>query len=118
MSRASAPWPRGVWADTDHATAEIRTRPRTISEWRRSREVMDVSFSALAGVACRRRAPAPSGGARVRMIPRGRLMRLRSAVTAAEYALRAVLLVERVLEVYRGPEPDSSAVYGWRYRSA
>src|SRR4029453_4293261 len=44
MSRASAPWPRGVWADTDHATAEIRTRPSTISEWRRSREAMDVSF--------------------------------------------------------------------------
>src|SRR4029450_1111102 len=44
MSRASAPWPRGVWADTDHATAEIRTRLSTISECRRSREAMDVSF--------------------------------------------------------------------------
>src|SRR5215510_1852525 len=44
ISRASGPWPRGVWADTDHATAEIRTRPSTISEWRRSREAMDVSF--------------------------------------------------------------------------
>ncbi len=28
-----------------------------------------------------------------------------------------VNLVDRVLEVYRGPEPDPSAVYGWRYRS-
>src|SRR5262249_59304234 len=44
MSRAWAPWPGGVWADTDHATAEIRTRPSTISEWRLSREAMDVSF--------------------------------------------------------------------------
>ncbi len=28
-----------------------------------------------------------------------------------------VNLVDRVLEVYREPEPDASAVYGWRYRS-
>jgi len=28
-----------------------------------------------------------------------------------------VNLVEGVLEVYRDPEPDSLAVYGWRYRS-
>jgi len=28
-----------------------------------------------------------------------------------------VNLVDRVLEVYRDPEPDASAVYGWRYRS-
>ena len=26
-------------------------------------------------------------------------------------------LVDRVLEVYRDPEPDPSAPYGWRYRS-
>jgi hypothetical protein len=26
-----------------------------------------------------------------------------------------VNVVERVLEVYRDPEPDASAVYGWRY---
>ena len=29
-----------------------------------------------------------------------------------------VNLVDRVLEVYRDPEPDGPAVYGWRYRSA
>jgi Uma2 family endonuclease len=28
-----------------------------------------------------------------------------------------VNLVDRVLEVYRDPEPDASARYGWRYRS-
>jgi Uma2 family endonuclease len=28
-----------------------------------------------------------------------------------------VNLVDRVLEVYRDPEPDGSAAYGWRYRS-
>jgi len=28
-----------------------------------------------------------------------------------------VNLVDRVLEVYRDPEPDPSAPYGWRYRS-
>ena len=28
-----------------------------------------------------------------------------------------VNLVDRVLEVYRGPWPDTSAMYGWRYRS-
>ncbi len=28
-----------------------------------------------------------------------------------------VNLVDGVLEVYRDPEPDSSATYGWRYRS-
>jgi Uma2 family endonuclease len=28
-----------------------------------------------------------------------------------------VNLVDRVLEVYRDPEPDASAVYGWRYRT-
>ncbi len=28
-----------------------------------------------------------------------------------------VNLVDRVLEVYRAPAPDASAVYGWRYRS-
>jgi len=28
-----------------------------------------------------------------------------------------VNLVERLLEVYREPEPDSTAPYGWRYRS-
>ena len=28
-----------------------------------------------------------------------------------------VNVVEGALEVYRDPEPDSSAVYGWRYRS-
>jgi Uma2 family endonuclease len=28
-----------------------------------------------------------------------------------------VNLVDRVLEVYREPAPDASAVYGWRYRS-
>jgi Uma2 family endonuclease len=28
-----------------------------------------------------------------------------------------VNLVDRVLEVYRDPEPDSSALFGWRYRS-
>lgn len=28
-----------------------------------------------------------------------------------------VTLVDRVLEVYREPAPDSSAPYGWRYRS-
>jgi len=28
-----------------------------------------------------------------------------------------VNLVDRVLEVYRDPGPDSSAMYGWRYRS-
>ena len=28
-----------------------------------------------------------------------------------------VNLVDRVLEVYRDPEPDASAVDGWRYRS-
>jgi Uma2 family endonuclease len=28
-----------------------------------------------------------------------------------------VNLVDRVLEVYREPAPDSAAVYGWRYRS-
>ena len=28
-----------------------------------------------------------------------------------------VNLVERVLEVYRDPGPDASALYGWRYRS-
>ena len=28
-----------------------------------------------------------------------------------------VNLVDRVVEVYREPEPDASAVYGWRYRS-
>jgi len=28
-----------------------------------------------------------------------------------------VNLVERVLEVYRDPAPDASAIYGWRYRS-
>jgi Uma2 family endonuclease len=28
-----------------------------------------------------------------------------------------VNLVDRVLEVYRNPGPDPSAVYGWRYRS-
>ena len=28
-----------------------------------------------------------------------------------------VNLVERVLEAYRDPAPDGSAVYGWRYRS-
>ncbi len=28
-----------------------------------------------------------------------------------------VNLVDRILEVYRDPEPDASAVYGWRYRS-
>jgi Uma2 family endonuclease len=26
-------------------------------------------------------------------------------------------LVDRVLEVYRDPAPDSTAIYGWRYRS-
>jgi putative restriction endonuclease len=26
-------------------------------------------------------------------------------------------LVDRVLEVYRGPEPDPGATFGWRYRS-
>jgi Uma2 family endonuclease len=29
-----------------------------------------------------------------------------------------VNLVDRVLEVYREPEPDSTARYGWRYRAA
>jgi Uma2 family endonuclease len=29
-----------------------------------------------------------------------------------------VNLVDRVVEVYRDPEPDASAAYGWRYRSA
>jgi Uma2 family endonuclease len=29
-----------------------------------------------------------------------------------------VNLVEGVIEVYRDPEPDTSAVFGWRYRSA
>jgi Uma2 family endonuclease len=28
-----------------------------------------------------------------------------------------VNLVDRVLEVYRDPGPDASAIYGWRYRS-
>jgi len=28
-----------------------------------------------------------------------------------------VNLVDRVLEVYRDPEPDATALYGWRYRS-
>ena len=28
-----------------------------------------------------------------------------------------VNLVDRVLEIYRDPRPDPSAVYGWRYRS-
>jgi Uma2 family endonuclease len=28
-----------------------------------------------------------------------------------------VNLVDRVLEVYREPEPDPTARYGWRYRS-
>jgi len=28
-----------------------------------------------------------------------------------------VNLVDRVLEVYRDPEPDASAIHGWRYRS-
>jgi Uma2 family endonuclease len=28
-----------------------------------------------------------------------------------------VNLVDRVLEIYRDPSPDPSAVYGWRYRS-
>ena len=28
-----------------------------------------------------------------------------------------VNLVDRVLEVYREPEPDSTARYGWRYRA-
>ena len=28
-----------------------------------------------------------------------------------------VNLVDRVLEVYREPWPDTSAMYGWRYRS-
>ena len=28
-----------------------------------------------------------------------------------------VNLVDRALEVYRGPEPDASAPHGWRYRS-
>jgi hypothetical protein len=28
-----------------------------------------------------------------------------------------VNLVDRVLEVYRHPEPDAAAAYGWRYRS-
>jgi hypothetical protein len=28
-----------------------------------------------------------------------------------------VNLVDRVLEVYRGPAADPSAAYGWRYRS-
>jgi hypothetical protein len=56
-----------------------------------------------------------------------------SALSAAEYALRAVLppawivrtqaplslvnLVDRVLEIYRDPAPGPSAPYGWRYRS-
>ena len=28
-----------------------------------------------------------------------------------------VNLVDRLLEVHRGPGPDTSATYGWRYRS-
>jgi len=28
-----------------------------------------------------------------------------------------VNLVDRVLEIYRDPGPDPSALYGWRYRS-
>src|SRR5262245_49840513 len=28
-----------------------------------------------------------------------------------------VNLVDRILEVYRDPEPDASAVFGWRYRT-
>src|SRR5215813_563451 len=28
-----------------------------------------------------------------------------------------VNLIDRILEVYRDPEPDASAVFGWRYRS-
>ena len=47
-----------------------------------------------------------------------------SAITAVDYAVRASLppgwivnLVDRVVEVYREPIPDSSAAFGWRYRS-
>ena len=28
-----------------------------------------------------------------------------------------VNLVDRVLEIYRDPEPDAAAPYGWRYRA-
>lgn len=31
--------------------------------------------------------------------------------------LSIVNLIDRILEVYRDPGPDSSAPYGWRYRS-
>jgi Uma2 family endonuclease len=41
---------------------------------------------------------------------------LSARVGAQDYWI--VNLVDRVLEVYRGPGPDASAPYGWRYRSA
>jgi len=48
------------------------------------------------------------------MIPRGRLMRLRSSVTAAEYALRAVLPSGWIVRTQQPVRHDPGAAGGRR----